>query len=412
MPAPSSDQPSSPDQPEVIIASIQRPEGVTGLNTHIGQFRGFLEADGIAVTMLTPLYRLKALALAVFAARKLIDPLNGALGVWWFYRWRGFFLRLALSKALERGRSCVIYAQCLVSAQSALRARKHSGQKVVLAVHFNRSEAEEWHHAGKIQRDDWVYRGILALEAETLPKLDGLHFVSQFMHDHVHALYPAVGRCKSVVLFNFIADPGPPRAGERAADLICIGPLEPRKNQAYLIRVLHEAQKLGHRYSLALVGPGPDRQRLQQLARDLGVLDQVDFMGFQPDAKRLLPNHRAYVHSALIENFPFVLVEAAAYGLPVLAAPVGGVPEVFQDGEQGFYWPLEDPAEGARKLIAILEDEATYERLAKGARQRFVAYNAAETVAPKLKRFILSIAAEGTGERAEERSDTPVEAQA
>ena len=82
--------------------------------------------------------------------------------------------------------------------------------------------------------------------------------------------------------------------------------------------------------------PGPDRQRLQQLARDLGVLDQVHFMGFQPDAKRMLPRYRAYVHSALIENFPFVLVEAAAYGLPVLAAPVGGVPEVFEDGEQGF----------------------------------------------------------------------------
>jgi glycosyltransferase involved in cell wall biosynthesis len=286
----------------------------------------------------------------------------------------------------------VIYAQCLVSAQAALRARKDAGQKVVLAVHFNRSEAEEWYHAGKIKRGDWVYRGIQDLEAELLPRLDGLHFVSQFMQDYIHAQYPALSQCHSIVLPNFIADPGIPQIDGRDADLICIGPLEPRKNQSYLIQVLHEAQKLGHRYSLALVGPGPDRQRLQQFARDLGVLDQVHFMGLQPDAKRMLPRYRAYVHSALIENFPFVLVEAAAYGLPVLAAPVGGVPEVFEDGEQGFYWPLEDPKEGARKLVALLEDEATYTRLAKGARKRFAACNAAEAVAPQLRDFILSIA--------------------
>jgi glycosyltransferase involved in cell wall biosynthesis len=226
-----------------------------------------------------------------------------------------------------------------------------------------------------------------------------LHFVSQFMQDYIHARYPAVSQCHSIVLPNFIADPGIPQIDGRDADLICIGPLEPRKNQSYLIQVLHEAQKLGHRYSLALVGPGPDRQRLQQLARDLGVLDQVHFLGFQPDAKRMLPRYRAYVHSALIENFPFVLVEAAAYGLPVLAAPVGGVPEVFEDGEQGFYWPLEDPKEGARKLVALLEDEATYTRLAKGARKRFAACNAAEAVAPQLRDFILSI----TGARPDAR---------
>ncbi len=49
-----------------------------------------------------------------------------------------------------------------------------------MAVHFNRSEAEEWYHAGRIRKGDWVYRGIRNLESELLPKLDGLHYVSQF----------------------------------------------------------------------------------------------------------------------------------------------------------------------------------------------------------------------------------------
>lgn len=381
-----------PNQPDVVIATMQRPQGATGLHTHIKHFKRFLEVNGLGVTVVTPQSRYRALALSIFALRKLVDPISGTLGVWWFYYFRAIFLRFALSHILRRGQASVIYAQCLVSAQAALRARKNAEQKVVMAVHFNRSEAEEWHRAGKIRRGGWVYRGILDLEAELLPKLDGLHFVSRYMRDHIHLHHPGAVKCTSIVLPNFIADPRSSGSCERDADLISIGTLEPRKNQSYLIQVLHEARKLGHRYSLALVGSGPDRKRLHQLARDLGVLDQVNFLGFQPNAKEMLPRYRAYVHSALIENFPFVLIEAAAYGLPALAAPVGGVPEVFDDGEQGFYWPLEDPKEGARKLIALLENETTYARLARGARKRFEARNSAEVVAPQLKDFLFSIA--------------------
>jgi len=261
-----------------------------------------------------------------------------------------------------------------------------------MAVHFNRSEAEEWHSAGRIRKGDWVYRGIRNLESELLPKLDGLHFVSQFMRDHIHEHHPETAKCKSIVLPNFIEDPGSAAKGEPKGDLISIGSLEPRKNQGYLIQVLHEARLLGHRYSLTLVGQGPDRRSLQRLARELGVLDQVHFLGFKRNAARLLPMYRAYAHSALIENCPFVLIESTAYGLPMLASPVGGVPEVFFDGEQGFYWPLNDPTEGARKLIALLEDKAIYTRLAEGARKRFEAHYTAELVGPQLMNFLLEIA--------------------
>ena len=144
---------------------------------------------------------------------------------------------------------------------------------------------------------------------------------------------------------------------------------------------------------MTLVGQGPDRRRLQRVARDLGVLDQIHFLGLRRDAARILPMYRAYAHSALIENFPFVLIEAAAYGIPILASPVGGIPEIFFDGEQGFYWPLDDPKEGARKLIALLEDKAIYTRLADGARKQFEVKYTAELVGPQLMNFLLEIGA-------------------
>jgi len=379
-------------EPEIIIASIQRRQAAIGPNTHTDQFEKFLETAGIRPRVLTPFSSFKTVAYPILAARRLIDLVSKPVGVWWFLRSRRLFLRLCLSHALRQDQAAVIYAKCLNSAQAALEARKNSGQKVVMAVHFNRSEAEEWHSAGRIRKGDWVYRGIRNLESELLPKLDGLHFVSQFMRDHIHEHHPETAKCKSIVLPNFIEDPGSAAKGEPKGDLISIGSLEPRKNQGYLIQVLHEARLLGHRYSLTLVGQGPDRRSLQRLARELGVLDQVHFLGFKRNAARLLPMYRAYAHSALIENCPFVLIESTAYGLPMLASPVGGVPEVFFDGEQGFYWPLNDPTEGARKLIALLEDKAIYTRLAEGARKRFEAHYTAELVGPQLMNFLLEIA--------------------
>jgi glycosyltransferase involved in cell wall biosynthesis len=325
--------------------------------------------------------------------RRLIDLVSKPVGIWWFLRFRRLFLRLCISHALQPDQAAVIYAKCPNSAQAALEAIKNSRQKVVMAVHFNRSEAEEWYNSGRIREGDWVYRGIRNLESKVLPKLDGLHFVSQFMRDYIREHHPEVARCKSIVLPNFIEDPGSAAKGEPKGDLISIGSLEPRKNQVYLVQVLHEARLLGHRYSLTLVGQGPDRRRLQRVARDLGVLDQIHFLGLRRDAARMLPMYRAYAHSALIENFPFVLIEAAAYGIPILASPVGGIPEIFFDGEQGFYWPLDDPKEGARKLIALLEDKAIYTRLADGARKQFEVKYTAELVGPQLMNFLLEIGA-------------------
>ena len=114
----------------------------------------------------------------------------------------------------------------------------------------------------------------------------------------------------------------------------------------------------------------------------------MQFLGFQGNAARLLSGHRAYVHSAVIENLPIVLIEALATGIPVLAAPVGGIPEVFTDGGEGFYWPLDDPAEGASRLIALLEDPARYAALADAAVQRFEQHFETSVVASRLLDFL------------------------
>lgn len=391
----SSDQMSVPastgDDPEIIIATIQRRRTPIGPNTQINELEKYLAYTAVPCQVITPFSNYKIVGFPLLAARRFIDLVNKPLGTWWFLRIRRLFLRLCLSRALRPDRPAVIYAKCLSSAQAALEARRSPNHKVVLAAHFNRSEAEEWCGMGNISEGDWVYRAIKDLESKLLPELDGLHFLSQFVRDHICERHPDVWRCKSIVLPNFLGDAGRVPRKKYKGDLISIGSLEPRKNQLYLLLVLHEARLLGHRYTLAVVGHGPDHRRLQRTAQELGVMDQMQFLGLQKGAARLLPMYRAYAHSALTENCPFVLIEAAAAGLPLLASRVGGITEILVDGAQGFYWPLDDPKEGARILIALLEDHTMYARCSEGARRHFESNYTSEVVARQLTNFLLDI---------------------
>jgi glycosyltransferase involved in cell wall biosynthesis len=191
------------------------------------------------------------------------------------------------------------------------------------------------------------------------------------------------------VLPNFVAAIDDEAPGPVSNDLVTIGTLEARKNHSYLIRVLAEAKRLGKTYSLTLVGHGPMRSELEDLARSLNVRDQLLFLGFQDKARRYLPGHRVYVHSALVENCPIVLIEAMASGLPVCAAPTGGIPDLFQDGGQGLYWQLDDPEQGARKLITLMDDPELYASMSASARQRFHDKFESSSIAGRLLDFLI-----------------------
>lgn len=373
---------------KLVIATILRKQGETGNQTHFNTLQAYLIARGAYAPVVNPFSHVKALSVPIFAVRMIIDPLSGPLSVWWYRRWHYVFLLLALRRLLCRRGEVVVYAQCPVSAKAALRARRGRHQQVVMAVNYNVSQADEWVTMGKIEREDWVYRDIKRLERKVLPRLDGIVYMSHFARDAIERTIPESSRVRSAVIPNFVLGTRGRRRAGLTRDLINIGTLENRKNQAYLLRVLAAAKRLGRSYSLTLVGHGPNLASLTVLARELGVAEQVHFTGYRPVAAGLLPGHRAYVHAAVMENLPLAIIEAMACGLPVLAAPVGGIPEIISDGDEGLYWPLDDPSEGARKLVALLEDGGLYATMAAAAKRRFEEHFSVDVVAGRLVEFL------------------------
>ena len=378
----------------VVIATIARERGITGVHTHINQLRAYLARAGEPVELLTPHtwangapWR-SAVLLPLFGARVVLERVAGPVNVWWYRTAHGFFLRQVLRRRLAQEGPCVVYAQCPVSAEAALAARRGPEQRVVLAVHFRISQADEWADKGQIARDGRVFRWIRALERAVLPAVDGLVFVSAWGLDAVREWMPEVDAARTTVVHNFVSAPEPAPPATPLGDLVSTGNLEAVKNHQYLLRVLAVATRLGHPYGLDIFGEGVEKGRLTALAEELGVDGQVRLHGFCDDVRDRLPGYAAYVHASVSESLPLAIIEAMAAGLPVVAARAGGVAELFDDPEQGRFWEVDDPERGARILIDLMESPDERRRAGRAARERFVREYDADVVVPRLLAFL------------------------
>jgi len=120
----------------------------------------------------------------------------------------------------------------------------------------------------------------------------------------------------------------PVAAGPDATDIVCVGELRPVKAIDVLIEALAVLLQSGRRVTATIAGEGPDAAKLQAQARELGVADQVAFIGHCP-ARKAFTMGRMLVIPSRAESLPYVVLEAAAAGLPIIATNVGGNPEIF-----------------------------------------------------------------------------------
>jgi glycosyltransferase involved in cell wall biosynthesis len=239
-----------------------------------------------------------------------------------------------------------------------------------------------------IKRDGAYARSIRKLEERTLPQVDGLVFVSNFMRREVCKRMPMLTAVRSAVIPNWCEERARESPDTIHFDLINIGTLEPRKNQQFLLHVLAHAVALKRRYTLALVGDGPDRTMLTQLASELGIADQVKFLGYRKNAAQLIPRAHLYVHSATVENLPIALIEAFACAKSVLAPNVGGIADILTDGKEGIFWRTDDVPGAAAQLVRLLEDDEHRLALGARARERYETELNAPLIAERLYTFL------------------------
>jgi glycosyltransferase involved in cell wall biosynthesis len=383
----------------LVIATILRGGGITGVDTHVRQLRRYLEECGTASTLVTPFSWGRLLTYPVFGLRLVLDRCSQPAGVAWYLYWHEAFLRNALRRCLAGVGDCVVYAQDPLAARAALRVRRGPHQRVVLAVHFRISLADEWADKKQISRDGRVFRAIRQVEREVIPQVDGLVYVSRWAQDALASWLPEAAAVPSAVIGNFVAPLPAKPSQEPLRDLVTIGNLDLVKNHRFLLDVLAQAKRAGRALSLDVFGDGPCRKDLLQQARALGLADQVRFQGFRPDVRDFLPRYRAYVHASYSESSSLAIIEAMAAGLPIVAGNTGPICELCTDGAEARFWPLDNPAQAAATLIKLLDCEPARSAAASAARERFRRDFDADVVGPRLRSFLLGATLAAADER-------------
>ena len=382
----------------ILIAMLLRDRGPTGVQTHVRVWREWLAGQGRAAQLVTPFDApvwARGILFAMIALRHVLHRMAPSWAVGLYRGGHAWCLRQALRTHLNHQAARAVYAQCPVSASVALGLPAALRGAVVLAVHFNDSQADEWADKGQIRLGGRMYRRIQAFEQKWLPAVDALVFVSRYMQDRVGQRHPECAALPQQVISNFVPTPDKPEstcASGPGGDLICIGTLEPRKNQQYGLEILAAALQQGRELSLTIVGDGPDRAALAARAAELGVAAQVRFTGYVERAASLIHRHRALLHVAQQEAQGIVLLEALACGKPVFAVPVGGIPEVLEDGVVCQHLPADDAAGAARYLLATLDDPALMAAMGQAGQARYRAHFSPDQVAVQLECFVRGIA--------------------
>jgi len=376
--------------PPLAIATILRGDGVTGVDTHIQQLCRYLEECGTASVLVTPFSWGRPLIYPVFGFRRLVlERCSRPASVAWYLYWHEVFLRNALRRHLADAGDCVVYAQDPLAARAAMRVRRGPHQRVVMAVHLRVSMANEWADKKQIRHGGMVFWAIRQAERGVIPRVDGLVYVSRWARDALLGWLPEAAAVPYAVIGNFVAPLHAKPGQEPIGDLVTIGNLDLVKNHRYLLEVLAEAKRAGRPLSLDIFGEGPCRKDLSLQARSLGLEEQVRLRGFRPDVRDFLPGYRAYVHASYSESSSLAIMEAMAAGLPIVAASTGPISELCDDGVEGRFWPLDDPAAAAALLTGLLDCEPERLKAARAARERFRRDFDADVVGPELRSFLL-----------------------
>ena len=145
------------------------------------------------------------------------------------------------------------------------------------------------------------------------------------------------------VLYNGVPVPAKPCSPCSHRDVLFLGRLDANKSPDVLLRA-SKAMLEEHPDARLLFGGDGYPERYKALAGELGIADRCEFLGWVTDEEkeRLFGRAGIYCLPSKHEGMPMSVLEAMAHGVPTIATPVGGVPQVIEDGANGFLVPVGD----------------------------------------------------------------------
>lgn len=218
------------------------------------------------------------------------------------------------------------------------------------------------------------------------PRADGYICVSNGVRDDLVENW-GINAGKTVVINNPVETERVKALATEEADhpwfrqgldvIVSCGRLTVQKNYPLLLRAFAGVLKARPDTRLLMLGEGELAMALSSYAKELGVADKVDFLGFQKNPFRFIAAGRAFVMSSLWEGFPLVLIEAMTCGSPVISTRCpSGPEELITDGGDGLLVPVNDENALSGAILRLLTDERLRKRIGLAGAGRAVDFSA------------------------------------
>jgi len=169
------------------------------------------------------------------------------------------------------------------------------------------------------------------------------------------------------------------------------GRLTPVKGPEYLIQAAKEITAVRQDVSFVFLGDGEIRNQLEAMVEQLGLKENVKFLGWRQDVAEVMSIFDIFVLPSLNEGMGRVLVEAMALGKPIVASDIGGIPDLVVQGENGYLVPVGDVETLAVRTRELLDDSGKREEMGNTGR-RYVAKYSSEEMVEKIDRLYRELA--------------------
>ncbi|MBS0263670.1 MAG: glycosyltransferase family 4 protein [Planctomycetes bacterium] len=149
-------------------------------------------------------------------------------------------------------------------------------------------------------------------------------------------------------------------------------PLEIVKGLPYFLGAARQVLEVRNHVEFLVAGAGPEEANLRRMSRDLGITGQITFIPNIRSFRDALAATDIFCLPSLQQGLGTTMLEAMAFGRPVIASGVGGVASVIRDGQTGLVVPPRNSAELARRMIELLDNPTRARALGNQARRLVV----------------------------------------
>ena len=232
-------------------------------------------------------------------------------------------------------------------------------------------------YSEELATGSFKHRVALRLLKFLFPVADRIVAVSQGVADDLSEMHPAIS-ARVTTIYNpvFRAEMVEQAVApvnhswfeiETAPTVVSVGRLATVKDHATLLRAFAEVLR-SRQARLVILGEGPERENLLELAARLSVAQYVDLPGFKLNPFAYMSKAKVFALSSRYEGFPNVLVQAMACGTPVVSTDCRSGPrEILEDGKWGPLVPVGDWRAMARAIIETLNNPVPSNRLVSRA---------------------------------------------